>query len=133
VPRRKAWLAFIGAFWPFILGSLLVAGGLAAIVLGYLGVAGTLVVGLQLPYLVSGARLTRRVLEELRGGDRPPPAAEGEPADGVVVATRGGRWFHRPTCELVKGKDVRRMRAGSAAARRLDPCRICDPPLRSTA
>ncbi len=36
---RRPWLAFLGAFWPFILGSLLVAGGLAAIVLGYVTLA----------------------------------------------------------------------------------------------
>ena len=54
---RAPWAAFLGAFWPFVLGSILVAGGLAAIVIGYLGVSGTVYVPLQLPYLVSGAVL----------------------------------------------------------------------------
>jgi len=157
-PRRprsaRAWLAFLAAFWPFILGAVLVAGGLAAIVIGYLGAAGTLVVGLQVPYVVSGgllglalvvlgtgllilqamtrqAQLTRRLLEETR--ERGGPAAVGgvgPSADGVVVATRGGRLFHRPDCLLVEGKDVRRLKVGSAATRRLEPCRVCDPPAR---
>lgn len=150
---RGAWLGFLAAFWPFILGALLVAGGIAAIVLGYLGVAGTLAVGLQLPYLVSGgllgialvvlgtgllvlhamnrqARLTKRLLDEMRAETSQPSVARREEpsTDGVVVAVRGGRWFHRPSCLLVSGKDVRRMKAGSQSARRLSPCRVCDPP-----
>ena len=157
-PRRprsaRAWLAFLAAFWPFILGALLVAGGLAAIVIGYLGAAGTLVVGLQVPYVVSGgllglalvvlgtgllilqgmtrqAQLTRRLLEEMRERGEPPASAGAGPsADGVVVAARGGRLFHRPGCLLVEGKDVRRLKVGSAATRRLEPCRVCDPPSR---
>src|SRR5919204_5027238 len=51
---RRPWVAFLAAFWPFILGCLLVAGGFAALVLGYFGVSGTVYPGLQLPYLVSG-------------------------------------------------------------------------------
>lgn len=155
-PRRPGWRAFLAAFWPFILGSLLVAGGLAAIVLGYLGVAGTLAVGLQLPYLVSGgvlgialvvlgsalivlhalnrqATLSRRILEELRSGRGPAAtagdgaAADGGGSDGFVVATRGGRLFHRPGCTLVAGKQVRRLQLGGPATSRLAPCRLCDP------
>jgi hypothetical protein len=54
---RRPWSAFLGAFWPFVLGCVLIAGGLAAIVIGWLGVSGTVYVGLQIPYLVSGAAL----------------------------------------------------------------------------
>jgi len=53
----KPWMAFAAAFWPFILGCVLVAGGFAAIVIGYFGVSGTIYPGLQLPYLVSGVAL----------------------------------------------------------------------------
>ena len=35
---RRPWLAFLAAFWPFILGCVCVAGGFAAIVIGYFGV-----------------------------------------------------------------------------------------------
>ncbi len=147
---RRGWLAFLGAFWPFILGALLVAGGVAAIVLGYLGVSGTVVVGLQLPYLVSGAllglalvivgsalliaqilarqaRLTSRLIQELRTASSA-AAGDGGGGNGVVVAVKGGRWYHRPGCLLVQGKDVRRLRPGTQPARRLSPCRVCDPP-----
>ena len=54
---RRPWSVFLGAFWPFLLGSVLIAGGIAAIVVGYLGVSGTVFVGLQIPYLVSGVAL----------------------------------------------------------------------------
>src|SRR3954452_12793052 len=54
---KRPWSAFLGAFWPFILGCVLLAGGLGAIVIGYLGVSGTVFVGLQVPYLVSGVAL----------------------------------------------------------------------------
>ena len=147
--RRGPWLAFLGAFWPFLLGSILVAGGLAAIVLGYLGVAGTVHVGLQLPYLVSGgvlgvalvivgsallvthalgrqARLLRRLLDETRAtrSDEHPVAAS---KDGMVVVPRGARRFHVPGCLLVEGKEVRRMKPSTATSRGLKPCPVCDP------
>jgi hypothetical protein len=143
---RRPWRAFLGAFWPFILGSALVAGGLAGIVLGYLGVAGTLHVGLQLPYLVSGAllglalvvvgsallvvhalgrqsRLLRRLLEETRRGQ---PSGDGRAPEMVLVA-KGARRFHRPECLLVQGKGGRRMKPHTASAQGLEPCRVCDP------
>jgi hypothetical protein len=153
-PRRrlpksaKGWLAFVGAFWAFILGSMLVSGGLAAIVLGYLGVAGTLHVGLQLPYLVSGGllglalvvlgsalivlqvlgrqvRLLRRLVERTQATS----ATIGTPVetDGSVVAVKGARRFHRPDCILVRGKDVERLPREAASERGLAPCEVCDP------
>lgn len=151
-PRARTWLSFIGAFWPFMLGTALIAGGVAAIVLGYLGVAGTLHVGLQLPYLVSGgllglalvvlgagflllhalnrqARLLRRLLERIpaAGGNGGVSSGNGEAGDDVVVAVPGGRSYHRPACMLVAGKDPERLEQAAAAARGLEPCRLCDP------
>jgi hypothetical protein len=130
---------------------MLVSGGLAAIVLGYLGVAGTLHVGLQLPYLVSGgllglalvvlgsalivaqvlgrqARLMRRLVE--RAAETAvlgAPQAVAHTEDGAVVAVKGARRFHRPDCLLVKGKDVQRLEVAAASSRGLEPCRVCDP------
>jgi hypothetical protein len=158
-PRRRfrlpasarGWLAFVGAFWPFLLGSMLVSGGLAAIVLGYLGVAGTLHVGLQLPYLVSGGllglalvvlgsalivvqvlgrqvRLTRRLVEgQAKAAALRAPEAVAHTEDGAVVAVKGARRFHRPDCLLVKGKEVQRLDVAAASSRGLEPCRVCDP------
>ena len=149
---RRPWRAFLAAFWPFLLGTALVAGGLAAIVLGYVGVSGTVHVGLQLPYLVSGAllglalvglgsallvvqvlgrqaRLLRRLLEESRVAAGPGPApGSGPPSgDGVVLVARGAKRFHRPGCLLVEGKEARRLKPATAARRGLRPCEVCDP------
>jgi hypothetical protein len=153
----RGWLAFLGAFWPFILGAVLVSGGLAAIILGYLGAAGTLYVGLQVPYVVSGGllglglvvlgsalmvvqvmtrhtRLLRRLLEEQRArpreDDRMPPHGElsdGRAEDGMVVVAAGAKRFHRPGCLLVQGKAVQRLEPGAAASKGLQACRVCDP------
>ncbi len=147
---RSSWLAFLGAFWPFLLGALLVAGGLAAIVLGYLGVAGTVHVGLQLPYLASGTllglalvvfgsallvlhtvgrqtRLLRRLLEE-RGLPAAPSPSAPLSQDGVVLVARGAARFHRPGCLLVEGREARRLKPATAVCQGLQPCGVCDPP-----
>jgi hypothetical protein len=150
-PRKPA-VAFLAAFWPFILGCFFVAAGFAAIVLGYFGVSGTVFPGLQLPYLVSGvavglalvivgsallvahaltrqARLLRRLLAEVQYAE-PVQPAEGDRSavlDGQVVVARGGRWFHRQGCLLLEGKSSERMTPQAAEARGLTPCRLCDP------
>jgi hypothetical protein len=149
--RPRPWRSFLAAFWPFILGSVLVAGGLAAIVLGYLGVAGTVHVGLQLPYLASGAllglalvvlgsallvlhglagqtRLLRRLLEQ-RASGADTGVASAPQTDGVVLVPRGAKRFHRPGCLLVEGKEVRRLKSITAVRRGLEPCEVCDPAL----
>ncbi|MFL5796929.1 MAG: hypothetical protein ACJ77A_03225 [Actinomycetota bacterium] len=119
---RAPWAAFLGAFWPFVLGSILVAGGLAAIVIGYLGVSGTVYVPLQMPYLVSGAvlglalvivgtalfvvqvltrqtRLLRRLLSEVEAPPQPALPAESTAAteklhpDGDGAAVNGSSVF----------------------------------------
>jgi hypothetical protein len=149
---RAPWVTFLAAFWPFILGCALVAGGLAAIVIGYFGVSGTVYPGLQLPYLVSGvavglalvilgsalivahaltrqARLLRRLLAEVQYAEPAEPSGPaGSPqADGQVLVARGGRWFHRPGCLLLEGKTTERMAPHAAEAGGLTPCRLCDP------
>lgn len=144
---RPAWTPFLARFWPFILGSALVAGGLAAIVLGYYGASGTLHVGLQMPYLLSGgllglalvlfgcallvvhalnrqARLLERLLAQ-RSAPAPPPPAE--PANGLVVVPPGASMFHRPSCSLVEGKTARRLKIATARRRGLAACPLCDP------
>lgn len=150
-PRPKGWLPFLGAFWAFILGAILVAGGLVAIVIGYLGASGTLHVGLQVPYLLSGgllglalvvfgsalilahalsrqARLLRRVIEAQRELVARAAASDGEPgADGLVLVPTGASSFHRPGCRLVEGKKARRLKPETAERRGLTPCGICDP------
>lgn len=145
--RRPEIRRFLLAFWPFILGTALVAGGLAAILIGYLGASGTLIVGLQMPYLISGgilglalvvfgsallllhgmnrqARLTRRLLEQ---GRERPAAPDGPSGNGLVLVPSGAASFHRPDCRLVAGKRVRRLKPETATKRGLSPCGLCDP------
>lgn len=148
---RAGGAEFLVAFWPFILGSLFVAGGLVAIVIAYFGVAGTLHVGLQLPYAVSGgllglalvivgsallvlhalgrhARLLRRLLEVSARSEAPPSGdGKAESNNGLVLVARGARTFHRADCIMVKGKQTRRIRIKTAAERGLSACGICDP------
>jgi hypothetical protein len=148
---------FFGAFWPFILGATFVAGGLASIALSYFGVAGTIHVGLQVPYVVSGGllglalvvfgsallvlhglgrqtRLIRRLLEEARtggpGGSGPAERSETDQAaasNGFVLVAKGGSSFHRAECFMVRDKQTSRVRIKTATGRGLSPCRICDP------
>jgi hypothetical protein len=151
------WQAFVATFWPFVLGTLLIAGGLVAIVIGWIGASGTVYVGLQIPYLLSGgllglalvvlgsalmivhvlarqARLTRRLLAYVEFGVGLGQARETDdgssPAGpGTVLVVEGGaRWYHRPGCLLVQGKSTERMSIEAALARTLNPCRVCDPP-----
>lgn len=153
---RRPWSAFLGAFWPFLLGCTLIALGLIAIVLGWLGASGTVYVGLQVPYLVSGAalgialvivgtgllvvqvmtrqtRLLRRLLAEVEAPaeSTAPPAitsnGDAPHATGAVFVVRGGRWFHRAGCQLLEGKRATRVEAGRAEDQGLMPCRLCDP------
>ncbi len=149
--RRRPWAAFFGAFGPFILGCAFVAGGFAAIILGYFGVSGTVYVGLQLPYLVSGvavglalvvlgsalvmthalsrqSRLLRRLLAEVQSAEPlDSQGSQGLNGNGTVLVARGGKWFHRPGCLLLEGKSTRRMDSREAEAGGLTPCRLCDP------
>jgi hypothetical protein len=152
---RRPWTAFLGAFWPFLLGCTLIAFGLIAIVLGYLGASGTVYVGLQVPYLVSGAalglalvivgtallvvqvltrqtRLLRKLLSQVEADEAPSPlpaaTTNGDaPIAGGVFVVRGGRWFHRKGCQLLEGKRTTRMDPHKAEDQGLAPCRLCDP------
>jgi hypothetical protein len=47
--------SFIRGQWARIVGALLAAGGLIALILGYVGASGTPYVAEQIPYIVSGA------------------------------------------------------------------------------
>jgi len=150
----QGWLAFLARFWQFLLGSTLVAGGLVAIVVGYLGASGTVHVGLQVPYLLSGgllglalvvfgsalliahalgrqSRLLRRLVDEVQElealGVAPVAPRAPAPSDGLVLVPAGASSFHRPGCRLLEGKTARRLKPETAARRGLSPCSLCDP------
>ena len=127
--------------------------GLLAIGLGANGVAGQLFIQAQMPYLVSGgllglalvvlgaamlvvqnsredrARLEAKLdlLAEaiLEAGGRAPADAPRD-LSGLVVA--GTASYHVPGCRLVDGREqTDYLTPGEALARRLKPCRVCQP------
>jgi hypothetical protein len=134
------------------LGLAFCLAGLAAIWAGWNGAASYNDIRKQFPYLISGgvsglalvligvglmiiqsqradrvqleANLTelRVVLERLTGT---PAAVDPQLEDSFVVAGPGA--YHRPTCKLVAGRDLRKMTPEQAAAAGLDPCRTCGP------
>ena len=145
------WRAFVARFWQFVLGATLVAGGIVAIVIGYLGASGTVHVGLQVPYLLSGgllglalvvfgsslmvahalgrqARLLRKLIDEVQELEALGVAPVRAPAgDGLVLVPAGATSFHRPGCQLLDGKTARRLKPDTAMRRGLSPCSVCDP------
>lgn len=127
--------------------------GLTALLLGWLGVASTGHVFLQLPYLVSGglvgvalvtaggllylaswvsrtAAVQRRQNAQILAALLALQEAGGLDPDvdtGAVpmVATPRGSMFHRPDCQVVSGRsDVHPI---TAQAGDLKPCGMCDP------
>jgi hypothetical protein len=98
--------------------------GIGSVVLGALGVVLWLVAG-----LTNLGRLRREVFTDL--ARRAAEDAQPEP-DRIEHATHWGivngmRHHHRADCELLEGKDVRRLDAAEVAASGTQPCGICRP------
>jgi hypothetical protein len=49
-------------------------------------------------------------------------------AAGSLVALPAGTSYHRPDCALVSGKSATAVDHSVVRARKLRPCRVCDPP-----
>jgi hypothetical protein len=135
------------------LGLLFCIAGLAVIWAGWNGAASYNDIRKQFPYLISGGlgglalvvigaslmviqsqRADRVQLEanlvELRNilermGGAPTTNGAEAPDAGLVVA--GPNAYHRPTCKLVAGRDLRKMPAEQAEAAGLEACRTCAP------
>ena len=69
-------------------------------------------------------------VEELAAPSRPDSApAAVTRSDDVLVALPAGSSYHRSECALVAGKaEAAAVDARSARARKLRPCRVCEPP-----
>jgi hypothetical protein len=135
------------------LGLLFCIAGLAVIWAGWNGAASYNDIRKQFPYLVSGgigglalvvigaallivqsqradrvqletnlAEL-RNILERMTGV----PATNGADADPGDLVVAGPGTYHRPTCKLVAGRNLRKMTAAQAQAAGLEPCRTCAP------
>lgn len=135
--------------WMLSLGGLLLSLGLAAVVLGWLGVTRTVYVYEQLTYLASGSLVgialvvvggfvyfgywqTVRVREAREQHAENQAVllriesllAHGTPTLSGLVATATGTMVHRATCDVVRGRtDLVPVLDGSGRV----PCGLCDP------
>jgi hypothetical protein len=103
----------------------LISGGLAGLALVVLGAALILVETSrdERDGLRDEVAELRKTIEAAFPAARKEADAEGR---GEFVA--GTTSYHRPTCRLLEGRgELPRVTAADAAARRLVPCRVCEP------
>jgi hypothetical protein len=103
----------------------LISGGIAGLALVVIGV-GLMVIQSQRAdrvQLESNLTELRLILDRLTAV--PTTNGSAEPPGGFVVAGPGA--YHRPTCRLVAGRDLRKMTPEQAEVAGLDPCRTCRP------
>ena len=135
------------------LGLFFCVAGLAVMWAGWNGAASYHDIRKQFPYLISGALVglalvvigvglmiiqsqradrvqleanlneLRLILDRLTGL----PASNGAEASDASVVVAGPGAYHRPTCKLVAGRDLRKMTIEQAEAANLEPCRTCAP------
>ncbi len=154
LPERRLFWQWVWSAVRPVLGWVLVGVGALALFLGWWGVSGQSLTAKQLPYVVSGgltgvslvilagvflatddvrqqlARLDRleRKVDDLYALFVAADAPSGDTATRRVALPSGSS-YHRPDCALVAGKDaVADVDDDAIAARRLSPCRVCDPP-----
>ena len=133
-----------------ILGIVLIALGIAAIIIGWNGMAKVDCAQCQLPYLLSGGAAglglvlvgsVLLIMAQIRVAQnafrdqvrqinqaviRMAGLASGGGNGHAVVA--GQSTYHRPECRLVQGKSgLERMAPETAAMQGLTPCRVCNP------
>ena len=102
----------------------LISGGVTGLALVVIGVGLLIIQSQRADRVQLEANLTelRLILERLTGA----PATNGSDAEGSFVVAGPGA-YHRPTCKLVAGRDLRKMTPEQAATAGLDPCRTCRP------
>ena len=103
----------------------LISGGLVGLALVVIGVGLMIIQSQRADRVQLEANLNelRRILERMTGLPTSNGAAEAE--TDLVVAGPGA--YHRPTCKLVAGRDLRKMTIEEAEAANLEPCRTCAP------
>jgi hypothetical protein len=102
----------------------LISGGLAGLALVVIGVGLMIIQSQRADRVQLEANLVelRNILERMTGL----PASNGAEAETALVVA-GPNAYHRPSCKLVAGRDLRRMTADQAEATGLEPCRMCAP------
>jgi hypothetical protein len=103
----------------------LISGGLAGLALVIIGVGLMIIQSQRADRVQLEANLAelRNILERMTGLPTSNGAAEAD--TDLVVAGPGA--YHRPTCKLVAGRDLRKMTIEQAEAANLEPCRTCAP------
>jgi hypothetical protein len=103
----------------------LISGGLVGLALVVIGVGLMIIQSQRADRVQLEANLNelRHILERMTGLPTSNGAAEAD--TDLVVAGPGA--YHRPTCKLVAGRDLRKMTIEQAEAANLEPCRTCAP------
>ena len=129
------------------LGWVLIAAGVALLVVGWYGISGESVVAKQLPYLasatipgaallVSGLLMTararpdqreRQLLADLRAALLEPTPQPPAPETDGLWATSKGQTYHRAGCLLAQ-HDATPVTPAQVRERGLQPCPVCEPP-----
>ena len=103
----------------------LISGGLVGLALVVIGV-GLMIIQSQRAdrvQLEANLRELRAILERMTGL----PASNGAEAADALLVVAGPGTYHRPTCKLVAGRDLRKVTVEQAEAANLEPCRTCAP------
>jgi hypothetical protein len=103
----------------------LISGGLVGLALVVIGVGLMVIQSQRADRVQLEANLTelRNILERMTA--LPTSNGSGESDTNLVVAGPGA--YHRPSCKLVAGRDLRKMTIEQAEAAGLEACRTCDP------
>ena len=113
----------------------LISGGLVGLALVVIGVGLMIIQSQRADRVQLEANLNelRRILERLtglpasNGAEASDPGGSGVSPGGTVLVVAGPGAYHRPTCKLVAGRDLRKMTIEQAEAANLEPCRTCGP------
>lgn len=103
----------------------LVSGGIGGLALVVIGVGLMVIQSQRADRVQLEANLTelRLILDRLTAV----PGANGSPEASADLVVAGPGAYHRPTCRLVAGRDLRQMTPEQAAIAGLEPCRTCNP------
>ncbi len=103
----------------------LISGGLTGLALVVIGVGLMIIQSQRADRVQLEANLVelRNILDRMTGL----PASNGAGSSDANLVVAGPGTYHRPTCKLVAGRDLRRMTVEQAEAANLEPCRTCAP------
>jgi len=101
----------------------LISGGIAGLALVVIGVGLMIIQSQRADRVQLEANLVelRAILERMTGV----PTTNGSADSALVVA--GPNAYHRPDCNLVAGRDLRRITPDQAVTAGLEACRVCAP------